>query len=116
MPVTMLHEVLRLLRRATPAEQGIVSDAQLLGRYVRGHDESAFAEIVQRHGPMVRGVCRRLLADEHAAEDAFQATFLVLVRRAGSLIWQESIAGWLHEVAWRTARKARSRPVLAALP
>jgi RNA polymerase sigma factor (sigma-70 family) len=110
MGVSMLGEMLRLLGRRAGAAGDAASDAQLLRRYVESHDESAFTELVRRHGPMVLGVCRRLLRDAAAAEDAFQATFLVLVRRASALCWQDSIAGWLHEVAWRVARKARNRP------
>ncbi len=110
MAVSMLREMLRLLGRQADAA-GNSTDAQLLRRYADSHDEPAFTELVRRHGPMVLGVCRRLLRDEPAAEDAFQATFLVLVRRASALCWQDSIAGFLHEVAWRVARKARSRPL-----
>jgi RNA polymerase sigma factor (sigma-70 family) len=106
----MLEAVLGILRRTSDAD-GTVTDAQLLHRYCHAGDEQAFTELVHRHGPMVLGVCRRWLRDPHAAEDAFQATFLVLVRRARSVRWHDSIAGWLHEVACRTARKARSRPV-----
>jgi RNA polymerase sigma factor (sigma-70 family) len=107
----MLETVLGLLRQTSDGE-GPVTDAQLLYRYCQRRDELAFTELVRRHGPMVLGVCRRLLRDRQAAEDAFQATFLVLVRRARSVRWHDSIAGWLHEVACRTARKARSRPAL----
>jgi RNA polymerase sigma factor (sigma-70 family) len=109
MAVSMLREMLRVLGRCAEAGK-TATDAQLLRRYVQSQDEAAFTELVHRHGPMVLGVCRRLLRDEATAEDAFQATFLVLVRRAGGLCWQESIAGWLHEVAWRVAHKARRRP------
>src|SRR5205823_3370384 len=66
----------------------------------------AFARLVGRHGAMVLGICRRLLRDHHAAEDAFQAVFLVLARRAGSVGWRESAGGWLYEVAHRVAAKA----------
>ncbi|HEY7311574.1 MAG TPA: sigma-70 family RNA polymerase sigma factor [Gemmataceae bacterium] len=84
-----------------------LSDRQLLEQYAHRCDEGAFTALVRRHGAMVLGVCHRLLRDAHAAEDAFQATFLVLARRAGSMDWSESIGGWLHAVACRVARKAR---------
>ena len=86
------------------------SDGQLLERYVRreaGASEAAFEEIVRRHGPMVLGVCHRELGDRHAAEDAFQATFLVLTLRAHSVRRRESLGPWLHGVAARVARRAR---------
>jgi RNA polymerase sigma factor (sigma-70 family) len=87
------------------------NDGQLLSRFASAREESdlAFEAIVQRHGPMVLNVCRRVLGDHHAAEDAFQATFLVLARRAGSIALHPSgsLGPWLHQVACRTARKAR---------
>src|SRR5207249_4451809 len=82
-------------------------DAQLLKRFAADHDETAFAALVQRHGPMVLGVCRRVLQDAHAAEDAFQATFLVLVRRARSIARPELLGNWLYGVAYRTAVRAK---------
>jgi RNA polymerase sigma factor (sigma-70 family) len=84
------------------------TDRQLLERFVVRGEESAFAVLVERHGPMVLSVCYRLLRNDHDAEDAFQATFFVLARRAGSLRWHESVGSWLYEVAWRVARKARA--------
>jgi len=87
------------------------SDGQLLERFTRrqpGASEAAFEEIVRRHGPMVLGVCHRELGDRHAAEDAFQATFLVLTLRAHSVRQQESLGPWLHGVAARVARRARA--------
>jgi RNA polymerase sigma-70 factor (ECF subfamily) len=91
---------------------GGVSDAELLGRFaaVDVDDEAAeaaFEAIVERHGPMVSRVCRMVLRDAHAAEDAFQATFLVLARRARALGERELLGNWLYGVALRTSRKAR---------
>jgi RNA polymerase sigma factor (sigma-70 family) len=89
---------------------GGLTDGQLLERFTtRGGDaaEQAFEALIERHGPMVLRVCRRVLADPHAAEDAFQATFLVLVRRARSIRDQDSVGSWLHGVALRVAAAAR---------
>ena len=86
-------------------------DQQLLERFTARQDESAelaFVELVRRHGPLVLGACRQLLRDPHDAEDAFQATFLVLARRAGSIRQPELLAHWLYGVAIRVARKAKS--------
>ncbi len=92
---------------------GPLGDAELLGRFVAGRRdeaaEDAFAALVERHGPMVLGVCRRVLGDRHEAEDAFQATFLVLARKAGAIARREQLANWLHGVASRTALDARAR-------
>ena len=86
-----------------------LSDRQLIERFNHRRDEAAFAALVARHGPMVLGVCRQLLADRHLAEDAFQATFLVLARKAHSLRDPDRLGTWLYGVALRTARKARTR-------
>jgi RNA polymerase sigma factor (sigma-70 family) len=84
-----------------------VPDALLLERFVEQWDQAAFGDLVSRHGPMVLGVCRRLLDDPHAAEDAFQATFLLLVRKAGSVRKRGSVGPWLYGVARRVALEAR---------
>ncbi len=89
-----------------------LTDEQLLERFVAQRDaaaEHAFGTIVERHGPMVLGVCRSSLRDLHDAEDAFQATFLILARKAASLRKPELLGPWLHGVARRTAQKARAR-------
>jgi RNA polymerase sigma factor (sigma-70 family) len=83
------------------------TDGQMLEAFVSNRDEAALAAIVRRHAPMVWGVCHRLLPCHHDAEDAFQATFLVLVRKAASVRPREMVANWLHGVARRTALKAR---------
>ncbi len=86
-----------------------LSDRQLLERFTAARDEAAFTALVARHGPMVLGVCRQLLGDHHQAEDAFQAVFLVLARKARSLREPELLGNWLYGVAMRTARTARTR-------
>jgi RNA polymerase sigma factor (sigma-70 family) len=104
-----LHPVIRRIRRMVGGEDlSELGDAQLLKRFAAHHDEAAFTELVERHGPLVLRVCRRFLPDVHAAEDAFQATFLVLVRKAGSIGRGELLAGWLYGVASRVARRARA--------
>lgn len=98
------------------------SDQELLNRFLRHRDEAAFTEIVRRHGPMVLGVCRRVLRGMTDEEDAFQATFLVLARKAGSIRQGVALASWLYNVAQRiaadqrgrvTAQKARERHAIA---
>ena len=85
-----------------------LSDGQLVERYVTRREEAVFESIVNRHGPMVWGVCRRVLRDHHDAEDAFQATFLVLARKASSIVPREMVGNWLYGVAYQTAVKARA--------
>jgi RNA polymerase sigma factor (sigma-70 family) len=97
--------------QSLPTDPKPPTDRELLQRFSQHHDEDAFAVLVERHGPMVLGVCRRVLGCFQSAQDAFQATFLVLVRKAGAIDRPELLANWLHGVAARTARKAR---VLAA--
>jgi RNA polymerase sigma factor (sigma-70 family) len=104
-----LAPVLHYLRKVTtPVAAGDVSDAELLSRFSRHRDEAAFTALVRRHGPMVLAVCRRIVRDGHTAEDAFQATFLVLARKAGSLARPELLGHFLHGVAYRTAAKAKT--------
>jgi RNA polymerase sigma factor (sigma-70 family) len=109
MATSPLNPVLDQLRRALLLRDGgDQPDGQLLESFISQKDEAAFEALVRRHGPMVLGVCRRVLRNHHDAEDAFQATFLVLVRKAGSILPREKVAHWLHGVACRTALKART--------
>jgi RNA polymerase sigma-70 factor (ECF subfamily) len=86
-----------------------LTDGELLKRFVERHEEAAFAVLVRRHGPMVLSVCRRVLRHSHDAEDAFQATFLVLAEKADRLSRPDLLANWLYGVAYRTALHARQR-------
>src|SRR6266404_782236 len=110
MPEEQLHPILRHLQRHFPgAGSRELTDRQLLERFAHHKDEAAFAALVQRHGPMVHGVCRRVLRRAEDAEDAFQATFLVLARKAAAVAWRESVNRWLYQVAYRVASEARTR-------
>src|SRR5262249_37480226 len=103
-----LRSVVRRLRQvvAPPAMDG--PDAELVRAFAVCGDARAFEQIVRRHGRMVLGVCNRVLRDAADADDAFQATFLVLIRKAASLRQPERLGAWLHQVAHRTARKLRA--------
>jgi RNA polymerase sigma factor (sigma-70 family) len=83
-----------------------LTDSQLLERFVSQREEAAFEAFVRRHGPLVWGVCRRMLEDHHDAEDCFQAVFLVLARKASSIVSRALLANWLYGVARNAARKA----------
>src|SRR3954470_9671304 len=104
------RSVLGTLRRLADAGgANDLSDADLLERFCTRREEAAFTLLVQRHGPMVLAVCRRVLGNPHDAEDAFQATFLVLARRAASIRKGQSVGSWLHGVACRVAVRARAQ-------
>jgi DNA-directed RNA polymerase specialized sigma24 family protein len=108
MASAQLQSVIRHLRRiVNPEGAGGATDDILLERFVNTRDEAAFELLVWRHGPLVLNACRRLLHEEHDVEDAFQATFLTLVRKAGSIGRRQALAGWLYRVAYRTALAAR---------
>ncbi len=108
MATGQLSEVVQHLRKTVlPRDGAGPTDEQLLEDYISRRDEAALAALVLRHGPMVWGVCRRVLSNYHDAEDAFQATFLVFVRKASSIASRELLANWLYGVAHQTAMKAR---------
>jgi RNA polymerase sigma factor (sigma-70 family) len=100
--------VIEQLRAVLLRDGAGLSDGQLLECFIAGREDAAFEALVRRHGPMVLGVCRRVLGNDHDAEDAFQATFLVLVRKAASVVPREMVGNWLHGVAYRTALRARA--------
>jgi len=109
MATNQTSKVIQHLRRAVLSRDGAgLTDGQLLEGYISRRDEAALAALVHRHGPMVWGVCRRVLRNYHDAEDAFQATFLVFVRKAASIASPELLANWIYGVAHQTALKARA--------
>src|SRR5262245_13414732 len=108
MPDGRLSLLLWHLRRRAGGAASESSDGQLLERFALQHDEGAFAALMGRHGPMVLGVCQRVLPDAADVEDAFQATFLMLVRKAGSIRKQSSVAGWLYRVAYHAAIRTKA--------
>lgn len=108
MPTGQVSRLMPTLRRVVLAGRSAArSDGELLGAFVADRDSDAFAELVRRHGPMVLGVCRRVIGDRTTADDAFQASFVVLARRAASVRPREQVGNFLYGVAYRTALKAR---------
>jgi RNA polymerase sigma factor (sigma-70 family) len=105
--VARLPRMSTFLHALTQHASTHLTDGQLLGRYVTTRDAATFETLVRRHGPMVLGVCRRLLRNPHDAEDAFQATFLVLVRKATTITPRDAVGSWLYGVAYRAAQKVR---------
>src|SRR5947209_7736359 len=107
----LVHAVPSLLQHVRRLAATASSDEQLLADFLARRSDEAFAALLGRHGPMVLNVCRRVLHDAHAAEDVFQATFLVLAGRAGAIHRRASLASFLHGVAYRLAVRARRRRV-----
>jgi len=107
MPKSPLAAIVGRLVRGLPPTDG-TADAALLARFIGWRDEAAFELLVYRHGPMVRGLCQRVLRHEQDAEDAFQATFLALAKKAATVRGQ-SLPGWLYRVAFHAALKAKAR-------
>ena len=105
-----LHTALVRLRRAVGTSGERAEDTVLLARFAADRDAAAFEQLVVRHGPMVRAVCRRILRHEQDAEDAFQATFLALARSAGG-VGRGSVAGWLYRTAYHAALKSNARAI-----
>src|SRR5687768_14142565 len=105
-PTTLMKQVRRLVAVQVYRDLG---DAQLLDQFRDQRDEAAFAALMERHGAMVLGVCLRVLANHHDAEDACQATFLVLARKADSVRKRDSLGSWLHGTAFRIAADMKKR-------
>jgi RNA polymerase sigma factor (sigma-70 family) len=109
MTVEAIRGVVGGLRRAAAAQAASgLTDGALLDRFIGQRDPAAFADLVRRHGPMVLGVCRRILGNRPDVDDAFQAIFLVLVQKAPTIVPQDMVGNWLHGVAYRTAVRVRA--------
>src|SRR6516225_294183 len=104
-PSPLLQHIRHLIGNVPAAG---MTDGQLLDRFLADRDEAAVEVLVRRYGPLVLGICRRVLHNAHAAEDAFQATFLVLVRKAPALDRSKPLGSWLYTVAYRLALRARA--------
>jgi RNA polymerase sigma factor (sigma-70 family) len=104
------------LRRLVEPRAGGLDDAELLQRFAANRDEAAFEVLLWRYGPLVLGVCRRMLHREQDVEDAFQATFLTLIRKAGSIARREALGSWLHQVAYRIGLRARTHAERCGIP
>jgi RNA polymerase sigma factor (sigma-70 family) len=109
MSTAALHSLIARVRQLTDPAASPQSDRMLLEAYTQAGQQEAFAALVRRHGRLVFGICKRILRHDADAEDAFQATFLVLANKASHVRWQESIANWLYSVALRVARQAQVR-------
>ena len=105
--------LLHIRQLASAKSAGHLTDAQLLERFLTDQDEGTIATLLHRHGPMVWRVCQRVLRHRHDAEDVFQATFLTLVRKAAAIRKHESLASWLHGVAYRLGRRLKAQQVRA---
>src|SRR5579871_4806304 len=104
-----MTKLLESPRSCAPApDETTMTDRQLLQDFVEHNEQAAFSLLVERHGPMVYGVCRRILGNHHDAEEAFQATFLILARKARSIVQRELLTKWLYQVAYHTALRAKS--------
>src|SRR5262249_43168965 len=108
MPTSPLKLVIQQFRIVSERNGVGRTDGELLTRFLSHRDKDALAALVHRHAPMVWGVCRRLLRSPHDAEDAFQATFLVLVRKAGTVMPRQMVGNWLYGVAHQTAVRLRT--------
>src|SRR5215470_4266180 len=108
MAASRIRTLLPHLWELVPPFDGQTADRELLRRFSAKRDETAFAEIVRRHGPMLLRACRRLLHNGHDAEDICQAAFLLLAQKATSIRWRDSVASWLYQTAYRMSMKART--------
>src|SRR5262245_25760445 len=104
-----VQTILPVLKKLVSLQDNQTADRELLKRFSRERDETAFSEIVRRHGPMLVRVCQRVVHNAQDAEDICQAAFLLLAQKATAVHWCDSVAGWLFQTAYRMSLKARAR-------
>ncbi len=114
MPKQTLNDLIRIVHKLAGQTEGTLADAELLARFVERRDEAAFEALVWRHGQLIWNVCHRILRNQQDAEDAFQATFLVMARRAGSIRERRALGGWLYQIAQRICLGIRKKKGAAA--